>query len=338
MQPERIDRRRNRCREVVAAVLDENEEIHDSLAIRSVVKCPLRPGSRLLGSNRVEILLIPVSKQKQGLQIILLNLLADHLLQCLHLQHLVGLLLSAQFDEQRLIDPLQGSHLGVLSRISGMCRRLKLAYVRLPLGRIRPDRADRLQAAGVGRIGEIYRGAVCGNDLPSLSAQRTIADDLPNARKAGRLVCSGCSIAGQGGVDPLGRIAIRICRLGEQRPLLTAEIGKRCVKRLGKIRHLPRKIVGSNYLLLGLNCGCVKLFSFQDLLHGMSRLRRIIDDARTELGACCSRAKLPGKQAIQTDAILIMFSFAVCSLVCTFSLKLFVRVVRIASLRQRILG
>ena len=31
-----------------------------------------------------------------------------------------------------------------------MCRRFKLAYVRLPLGCIRSDCADRLQAAGVG--------------------------------------------------------------------------------------------------------------------------------------------------------------------------------------------
>ena len=124
----------------------------------------------MLGSNRVESLLIPVTEQKQGLKIVLLNLLADYLLQRLHLQHLVGLLLSTQFDEQRLIDPLQRSHFGVLSRISGMSRRFKLAYVRLPLGCIRSDRADCLQTAGVCRIVEIYRGAVCGNDLPSLSA------------------------------------------------------------------------------------------------------------------------------------------------------------------------
>lgn len=105
-------------------------------------------------------MLIAVAEQKQRLQVVLLDLLADHLLQSLHLQHLIGFLLSAQFKQQRLVDPLQRSHLCVLRRIDRMSRCLKLTYVCFALGGIRPNRAHRLQTAGICRIVEIYRGTV----------------------------------------------------------------------------------------------------------------------------------------------------------------------------------
>lgn len=54
------------------------------------MKRPLRPRSRLLGCHVVESLLISVSQLKERLQVVLLNLLADDLLQRLSLQNLIG--------------------------------------------------------------------------------------------------------------------------------------------------------------------------------------------------------------------------------------------------------
>ena len=149
VQSKRIHRRRDCCREIVATVFDQNEKIHNDLACRSVMKCPLRSCSRLLGRDGVEVLLITVAQQKQRLEIVLLNLLPDHLLQRLRLQHLIGLLLRAQFDQQRLVDTLQRGHLGMLSRIGGMTGSFKLADVGFTLRRICADGPDRLQ---IGRI------------------------------------------------------------------------------------------------------------------------------------------------------------------------------------------
>src|SRR6185437_3296665 len=85
-----------------------------------VVKCPLGARGRLLRLHRIESLLITIAGLEQRLEIVLLNLLANHLLKLLGLEHLICVLLGAQLDQECLVDPLQSRHLGMLSWICGM--------------------------------------------------------------------------------------------------------------------------------------------------------------------------------------------------------------------------
>jgi hypothetical protein len=62
-------------------------------------------------------MLIDTSSLEEGFQIVLLYFPPDELLQSLRLEHLVRLLLSAEFDQESLIDPLQCGHLSMLRRI-----------------------------------------------------------------------------------------------------------------------------------------------------------------------------------------------------------------------------
>src|SRR5436305_9489563 len=62
-------------------------------ASRSIMKSPLCSRACLLGRHKIEILLIRVPCLKECLEIILLNLLANHELQRLSLKELIGLLL-----------------------------------------------------------------------------------------------------------------------------------------------------------------------------------------------------------------------------------------------------
>ena len=60
---------------------------------------PLGSRRRLLRRHRIESLLISVADLEQRFEIVLLHLLANHLLQLLSLEHLIGVLLGAQFDQ-----------------------------------------------------------------------------------------------------------------------------------------------------------------------------------------------------------------------------------------------
>ena len=51
------------------------------------------------GVTVLKVLLIAVAGVEQRFQIVLLHFLSDDLLQCLRLEHLIGLLLGAQFDQ-----------------------------------------------------------------------------------------------------------------------------------------------------------------------------------------------------------------------------------------------
>ena len=63
------------------------------------MKRPLSPSARLLGRNVVEVLLITISGLEKRFQVVLLHFLSNDLLQRLRLEHLIGLLLGAQFNQ-----------------------------------------------------------------------------------------------------------------------------------------------------------------------------------------------------------------------------------------------
>lgn len=81
------------------------------------MKCPLCSRGRLLGCRVIEVLLIAISNLKERLQVVLLHLLPDNLLQGLALKDLIGFLLCAQFNQERLVDALQSGHFGMLGWI-----------------------------------------------------------------------------------------------------------------------------------------------------------------------------------------------------------------------------
>ncbi len=51
------------------------------------------------GVTELKVLLITIAGLEQRLEIVLLHLLTDDLLQLLSLEHLIGVLLCAQFDQ-----------------------------------------------------------------------------------------------------------------------------------------------------------------------------------------------------------------------------------------------
>ena len=113
------------------------------------MKGPLSPRSRLLGCEIVEILLITVASLKERLQVVLLQFLANDLLQRLPLQDLIGFLLRAKFDEKGLVNPLERGHFSMLSGIARMRRCFQLADVGLTLCCVRTNRPNSLQAARI---------------------------------------------------------------------------------------------------------------------------------------------------------------------------------------------
>ena len=128
--------------------------------------------------------MISVPRLEERLKIVLLNLLANDLLQRLALQDLIGFLLRAQFDQKSLVDPLKRGHLGMLSRICRMRRGFELADVGLTLRRIRADCPNCLQVARIHSIRKIDRRSLCRDRLLALGAERGISRDLSDSWQA----------------------------------------------------------------------------------------------------------------------------------------------------------
>ena len=163
VQSQRIDRGRNGCGEAVATVLNEQEQVHGGLdweREKNSSEMPTGARAGRLWGDRVVVLLIGTAGLEQGFKIVLLDFLADHLLHGLRLEHLVRLLLRAQLDQERLVDTLQGRHLRVLRRVSGMAHRLQVGDVLLPLLRVGADSAEGLERGRVCCIAKISAGSL----------------------------------------------------------------------------------------------------------------------------------------------------------------------------------
>src|SRR6266568_6555524 len=65
MQSQPVDGRRHCCRQIITTVFDQNQKVHFFSSDSSVVKCPLRSGTRLLRCDRIEVLLVSIAQHEQ---------------------------------------------------------------------------------------------------------------------------------------------------------------------------------------------------------------------------------------------------------------------------------
>ena len=158
------------------------------------MKCPLRTGACLLGSDRVEILLVAVPVTKSDFRLSCCTFCPIDLLQGDSLADLIGLLLFLNQHDQSLIDPLQRRHFGMLRRVRGLRgadQSVDVGLALLGLARIVPSVCMLLD---VTESSEIDRGSLCGDLLLAKRAQVAVSGDLACARNGRLLVTDAGAI------------------------------------------------------------------------------------------------------------------------------------------------
>ena len=134
---------------------------------RLVAEC-FRDASRIVGDVAVVVGFVSISGLHGQLQSVLLLFLLHHLLKGLRLRHLFLLLLRAELDKHGLVDPLESSHFGLLGRVDRVAGGFEVADIGLPLGRVRPNGAEGLKAAGVYGIRQVDGRALSRDRLLTL--------------------------------------------------------------------------------------------------------------------------------------------------------------------------
>ena len=189
-----------------------------------------------------------------------------------------------------------------------LCRSLKVGDVGLSRGLIGADGPERLQVVGHYGVGDIDGGSLRGNLHLSGNASGAVAGDYVGGIRNANLLVRGCgSLSRIRGIEPAHRIAIGVRDLLQQQQVRSRRQKSR-IEHPWSENHLMREFVlllcdvvglqrcrgdfdgvGEDLLALLNLPGFVGdgLFFVFDLRNGMTRLRRIEDDAGTELRLRC---------------------------------------------------